>query len=149
MTIAEALGSARGGRHREMVTNLQNGVSPGTAGVLASKDALHKGTPFIREGLQDITTIVHVPEFITKVVRRFTGREDGSRFSKEEQEHYDMYINYMDGGEVADRDLPAIKALDEWMSAEIRGEEHPEITRDFDKSTHPWRKLDLTGKVYG
>ena len=146
MTIRGALLAPKLSAENELVLNLINGASGGTRAVYAAKERLTVHTPYVLEVQDGTTLILHNFHFLSEMRRQLSGvvTATTTKFSKAEQTHYDNYLAYVDGTPFIGNELLLVEALDFWLTEEVQNNEHAAITRDYDRSTHPWRKLDLT-----
>ncbi len=142
MTIQEALHSPHFSIPNEMILDLRNDVSAGTAGVYLGKSVTHEHQPYVIETIDSVKIIVHNFHFLSEMRRQLSGDVEYSKFSVEEQAHYDDYISYVDGTVFTGDKLLLVEALDLWLVDETRLITHPKVTRNYEKGINPWRKLD-------
>lgn len=147
MTIQQALVSPRLSIENELIINLKNGDSGGSIGVYNSKSTFSDHQPYVIESREGVDVIVHNFHFLSEVRRQLSGTITDSFFGPAEQTHYDNYLDYVDGVVIFTGDeLLLVEALDLWLIEEVQEIDQPVITREYNRATHPWRKLDLTAE---
>jgi len=142
MTIQEMLLAPRGSSVNELILNLRNDVSAGTAGVYIAKAILGEHLPYLFETRDTTTVLIHNFHFLAETRRQLAGTATEYNFSPKEQLHYDNYIMYSDGEVLTGEDLVAVTALDKWLVDEVQDKEQLVPTRVYEKGVHPWRKFE-------
>jgi hypothetical protein len=121
--------------------DLENRISIGTAGVYLAKDFTKDSSPYTRGTIEGVLTVYPSYHFLIELRRHLSGDVLIPNFSPAEELFYSQYQGYTEGVLYIGELLVALDALDKWLTDEVSGVAHPELTRSF-STTHKWYKLE-------
>ena len=108
--------------------------------VYKAKELFAENEPYTRERRIDGEIVIFNIHFLTSVREAFT-TECVAKMSPAEETVFFDYIKYQnetDQRDITNRDDEVMKALDEWIIAELACEAQPEVNSCFDSPTHTW-----------